>query len=824
MKHCKRFLLVFILSITSLTSAFSQSSSNSFWFDKPADLWTEALPLGNGKLGAMVYGRVHEELIKLNESSVWAGGPYNSNNEGGAPYLDSIRSLVFAGKGREAEALFEKKMMGRTWINGEGIEGAPYQPLGNLRIVLPDQIGVENYRRELLLDSALVRISYSIGEIDYSRTIFTSAVDDVMVVRLEASKPGSVSAYISLEGISDPKGKGDEEWGVNLIKNSGLSLSGKTKSYPLSDQRLTYEGRLIVETDGGILEGLTNDNHPMVKVSDANSVTIYFSAASSYQSYNSLSANPDKRNDEILNRLDNRNYEQILQEHIADFGGLYNRVSIRLGSGEKVNDPIEQRFKNFNAGLDPDFVSLFYQYGRYMLISSSRQGGLPANLQGLWNQDYYPAWNSGYTTNINYQMNYWASDLTNLSECREPQLRMIKSFAKAGKETAKLNFDADGWVSFCATDLWIFRSPVYGAYWGSWHTASAWYCDDLWDHFLFTGDTAYLKEYYPLIRDAALFFDQTLVEHPKYGWLVTNPSGSPENGPGGDKAWGRNPDGSYKKPIGICAGSTMDNALVGELFKHFAEASVLLNQDIELRNSVLKKRKKLPPYQIGQYGQLQEWLEDLDLPEDKHRHTSHLWGLHPGTSIDPIKNPELAKAVKTTLKQRGDQSTGWSMAWKINIWARLRDGNKALTLLSNQLKPTESLGYGGPGGVYLNLMDAHPPFQIDGNFGATAGISEMLVQSHNGYLDFLPALPDVWDEGSIKGICARGGFEIDMEWKNMSWTEISIQSKKAQVCSIRSEENFKVYSAGKEIRVKKAGKNKYQFQTTQDYTYQLVKH
>jgi len=812
-------LILSIICMICGSFACAQSSSRSFWFDQPANLWTEALPVGNGKLGAMVYGRVHEELIKLNESSIWAGGPYNSLDQGGAPYLDSIRNLVFAGKGREAEALFEKTMMGRAWMNGEGIEGAAYQPLGNLRLVFPGPAGVENYRRELLMDSALVRVSYSVGDVNYRRTIFTTAIDSVMVVRLEASKPGHINAYVQLEGISDPKGQGDEVWGVNLSGNSGISLKGQTKSYPLSDQRLAYEGRIVVKTDGGKAEGILNDNLPMIKITNSNSVTLYFTASTNYTSFKSLSGDPVKLNDQVLGKIATKEYTEILREHVADFSSLFNRVSIKLGPDKSVNEPINVRFNNFALGSDPDFAALYYQYGRYLLISSSRFGGLPANLQGIWNEDYYPAWNSGYTTNINFEMNYWSSDLTNLSECREPQLRMIRSFAEAGAEAARRNFNADGWVSYCATDLWNFRSPIYGAYWGGWHTAGAWFCNDLWDHFLFTGDTAFLKDYYPVIRDAALFFNETLVKHPKYGWWVTNPSGSPENGPGGDKAWKFDSEGKYTKPVGLCAGSTIDNALVGELFDHFTEASKMLGLDDNLRNSVSKKRKNLPPYQIGQYGQLQEWLEDLDLPDDHHRHTSHLWGLYPGTSIDPLKEPKLSDAAKITLKQRGDQSTGWSMAWKINFWARLRDGNHAYTLLSTQLKLTDAQGFRGGGGTYINLMDAHPPFQIDGNLGATAGITEMLLQSHNGYIEFLPALPDAWDQGHISGIRARGGFEIDLTWENKVWKDVKILSDKGLPCILRSDKKIRVVSAGKPVAIQKEDKNTYRFKTTAGQTY-----
>ena len=791
-------------------------STRMIWFDEPATLWTDAIPIGNGRLGAMVYGRTHEETLQLNESSIWAGGPYNSNGEGGYPFLDSIRNLVFQKRGKEAEDLFEQSMMARSWGT------APYQPLGNLKMIFPGHSRVENYRRELIMDSAIARVSYSINGVEFTRTIFCSHPDDVLVIKLEASRPGAISCLFQLEGMTNPRGGTDEEWKINHKGNNKLILSGTTRSFKSSDQRLHYEGQLIALPDGGEMETIFLSNNPMIRIRNANTVLVYFTAASSFKQYNDVTGDPYGINQKIIESTIKRSYSVIERDHINDFSSLFNRVSLSLSTDDRSKIPTSKRFLLFAEGNDPNFAALFFQYGRYLMISCSRPGGIPANLQGLWNQDMSPAWNGGYTTNINFEMNYWPSDVTNLFECREPQLEMIKDMAKTGQETARLNFNADGWVFNLNTDIWLASAPIYGAYWGSWHTAAAWFCDDLWEHFLFTCDTAYLSNYYPLIRDATLFFDQTLVMHPEYGWLVTNPSSSPENGPGGDLAWTYNPDGSRNRPIGICAGSTCDNALVGELFQHFIEASKLLGKDMELRQSVTRKLKLLPPYQIGRYGQLQEWLEDVDHPDDKHRHTSHLWGLHPGTSIDLVKTPDLADAAKVVLEHRGDESTGWALAWRTMFWARLKDGNRAYKLFSRQLQLVDSPEYkSGPGGTYLNLMDAHPPYQIDGNFGSTAALAEMIIQSHNGYLEFLPALPDAWENGSISGVRARGGFEISIDWDSGKWKKVIILSDKGLPCIIRSNTQFEVWNGEKKMHLTRISKDQYKFSTQKGIAYIL---
>ena len=567
------------------------NSTRILCYEQPAALWTEALPVGNGRLGGMIYGGTGEEVIKLNENSVWAGGPYNSNGKGGYASLDSIRKLVFDGKGKEAEQLFEKSMMARNWAT------APYQPVGNLKIVSPGQSFAENYSRELILDSAICRISYKIGKSRFTRTTFCSYPDQVMVIHMEASDSAAINSLFSLEGVTNPEGTGDEKWGLHSEGNNILILSGVTKSFESSDKRLRYECRMKVIPEGGSMRIIHGNAemayYPAIEIKRAHSLTIFVTAASSYVTYNDLSGNPEEKNKKVFDKIGKKIYNEILKDHIADFGSFFNRVSLDLKGENTSAITTDKRFGLFASGKDRNFPALFFQYGRYLLISSSRENGLPAALQGLWNQDVNPAWNGGFTTNINYQMNYWSSDLCNLSECRIPQLKLIKDMHSTGTETSRLNFGSKGWIFNCNTDIWLASAPIYGAYWGAWQGATAWFSNDLWDHFLFTQDTSYLRE---------------------------------------------------------C-----------ELFRHFIEASSIIGQDRELRDAVSGKISQLPPYRIGRYGQLQEWLEDVDNPVDRHRHTSQLWRLYSGISIDPIKTPKIAEASKVVLEHKGYESTGWAM-------------------------------------------------------------------------------------------------------------------------------------------------------------------
>lgn len=774
----KLFLSLFLLATATLNIKAQQKTSK-LWYDKPAQVWEETLPLGNGRLGMTPNSGVTKEKIVLNDITLWSGGPQDANNYEAYKSLPKIRELILQGKNDEAQDLVNKDFVCKGPGSG-GAQWGKYQVLGDLDIdftygnLKPDEVVAEAYHRELSLDKAIANCSFRVNGVNYKREYFTSFGGDVDVIKISADKPGQLNCRIS---ISRPEKSAVKTEGTELQMYGQLDNGTDGKG-------MQYQARVSAKLKGG---KVTAEESALV-VKNATEVIIYVSAATDFKGF----AFKEKTK-QLLSAALKTPYELQKSKHITNYTKLFKRVSIDLGEGQSAKLPTNKRLDLFykNFADDKSLSALFFQFGRYLSISSTRVGLLPPNLQGLWANQINTPWNGDYHLDVNVQMNHWPVEVSNLSELNLPLAELVKSLVKPGEKTAKAYYNAEGWIAHVITNVWGFTEPGESASWGATNAGSGWLCNNLWDHYAFSQDVNYLKSIYPVLKGSAKFYKSVLIKDPKTGWLVTSPSVSPENTfylPNG-------------KTASISMGPTIDNQIVRELFTNVIAASKLLNVDAEFRSELQEKLKSVPPAGvISKDGRIQEWIEDYKETDLQHRHISHLYGLYPASLITPLSTPELAEAAKKTLEVRGDDGPSWTIAYKLLFWARLHDGNRAFKLFKEILKPTlrTDINYGAGGGVYPNMLSAGPPFQIDGNFGATAGIAEMLIQSHDGFIDLLPAVPDAWKAyGSVKGLRARGNFTVDMDWKDGKIISYRIKSDNTKKVKVKVNGKIKEVIAAK---------------------------